>query len=72
MVGAPSGAASGVRLNEFLDGIRAEFESMHRQCENYEHQSKYQHAAMAESCRPEPTAAQETGSNSATSPDAGE
>lgn len=41
MGGAPPGANSGARMNELLDGIRAEMESLHRQCENYEHQSEY-------------------------------
>lgn len=40
MGGAPPGGNSGARMNELLDGIRAEMESLHRQCENYEHQSE--------------------------------
>lgn len=41
MGGAPPGAAASARLNELIDGIRAEVDSLQRQCENYEHQSKH-------------------------------
>lgn len=47
MGGAPPGAASGARLDELLDGVRAEFQSALRQCENYEHQSEWPSCKMA-------------------------
>jgi glucose repression regulatory protein TUP1 len=40
MGGGPPANGAGSRLNELLDGIRAEFESNIRQTETFDHQCK--------------------------------